>query len=211
MPKIARAVLAGLCLTVLLPGVGRADPAQNELKKLQANKKAWEGAIESGRKEAAFCFGCHGVEGLATQPEIPSLAGQPATYLLEQIGKFSRGERRDQFMEGLIKALSPDERLHVVAYFSSRPAPPAGTAKAGHVQTGKIFYQTLCLSCHGDRGVGKDLMPTVAGQQEHYLVKSLTRYRNRTGERRSKEMSDVTAKLSDQDIQNLAAYQHSLR
>lgn len=211
MWKLAYRLLGPVWLALLLPVLALADPAQDELKKLQGNKKAWEGAIETGRRQAAFCFGCHGEEGIARQPEIPNLAGQPATYLLDQLGKFSRGERRDQFMESLIRALSPDERLHVVAYFSSRPMPTGSTPQAGNVQTGKIFYQTLCLSCHGERGMGKDLMPMVAGQQEHYLVNSLKRYRNRTGERRSKEMSDVTAKLSDQDIQNLAAYQHTLR
>ena len=211
MWKIKYRLLGTVWLSLCLPGVALADLAQDELKKLQGNRKAWEAAIETGRRQATFCFNCHGEEGVAKQPEIPNLAGQPATYLLDQLGKFSRGERRDQFMESLIKALSPDERLHVVAYFSSRPSPTGSTAQAGNVQTGKIFYQTLCLNCHGERGMGKDLMPTVAGQQEHYLVNSLKRYRNRSGERRNKEMSEVTAKLSDQDIQNLAAYQHTLR
>jgi cytochrome c553 len=212
MKSGARRLTSAVCLFLLgVPASAAVDPALEQLTKLQGNAKAWDKAIEVGRQQAAFCFNCHGEEGVARQAEIPNLAAQPAIYLLEQIGKFARGERRDQFMEGLIKALSPDERLFIVAYFSSRPLPPASPSRAGNANAGKVFYQSLCHRCHGERGLGKDLLPTVAGQQEKYLVTSLKRYRDRTGERRNKEMSDATAKLSDQDIQNLAAYQHSLR
>ena len=39
------------------------------------------------------CSACHGQFGQAVGPSIPTLAGQPASYLVDSMKKFKSGER----------------------------------------------------------------------------------------------------------------------
>jgi len=66
----------------------------------------------------------------------------------------------------------------------------------------------LCASCHGTNGVATmPAYPNLAGQNEPYLVSSLKAYRDK---QRNGGMSAImqmqAAKLSDEDIDNIAAY-----
>jgi cytochrome c553 len=62
-----------------------------------------------------------------------------------------------------------------------------------------------CQTCHGLDGQAKlPDAPNLAGQTEVYLVKALKDYRS--GARRNDMMSVVARSLSDQDVDNLAAY-----
>lgn len=187
-----------------------ADPTQEQLNRINADRKRYEAAIEAGRKQAGFCFNCHGEHGISIQPEIPNLAGQPASYLVEQIRRFGDGRRRDAFMQGLIKALPDDEKLNIALYYAAQPLRPSPTG-AGNPEAGKPIYVKLCQTCHGETGRGTQMTPTIAGQQYLYLVKSTQRYRDRTGERQHKEMSDAVARMSDADIANVSAYLSRLR
>lgn len=177
-----------------------------KLKQVQASKASQASAVESGRRLAAFCFNCHGEDGNSKQPDVPNLAGQNAAYLLEQIRKFSTGERRNEFMQGLIKALPDDDRVNVAIFFAVQTLKPS-SAKAGASEApGKEIYGKVCTPCHGPAGHGSETIPHLAGQQREYLVKSLLRYRANTGERRDKGMSEVAAKLGEADIRHVAAY-----
>lgn len=62
---------------------------------------------------------CHGSNGLSTQPDAPSLAGQPAFYLTAQLKAYRSGERRHEVMSMMAKALSDDDIPSVVAWFAS--------------------------------------------------------------------------------------------
>lgn len=183
----------------------QADPGLDALNRLTADRKRLDAAVETGRKQAAFCFNCHGEQGISIQPEVPNLAGQPASYLLEQIRRFGDGRRRDAFMQGLIRALSDDEKLNIALYFASLPLKPSAGGQ-GNPELGRPIYVRLCQNCHGETGRGNQATPTIAGQQHAYLVKSTQRYRDRTGERQHKEMSDAVARMSNPDIANVSAY-----
>lgn len=81
-------------------------------------------------------------------------------------------------------------------------------AHAGDAAAGKARSAT-CAGCHGAQGVSNNpLWPNLAGQQAGYLVKQLTAFR--AGVRSDPLMSPMAKPLSDADIQNLAAYYHSL-
>ena len=67
----------------------------------------------------------------------------------------------------------------------------------------------LCSACHGPDGVSVNpLWPSLAGQQELYLVNSIKAYRD--GVREDVSMQPFVATLSDQDVEDLAAYYASL-
>jgi cytochrome c553 len=79
------------------------------------------------------------------------------------------------------------------------PAAAAGDAKAGRQKA------LQCQTCHGLDGQAKlPEAPNLAGQNEIYLGKALKDYRS--GARRNDVMSVIVKTLSDQDIDNLAAY-----
>ncbi len=67
----------------------------------------------------------------------------------------------------------------------------------------------LCSACHGPDGVSVNpLWPSLAGQQELYLVNSIKAYRD--GVREDVSMQPFVATLTDQDVEDLAAYYASL-
>jgi cytochrome c553 len=62
-----------------------------------------------------------------------------------------------------------------------------------------------CQTCHGLDGSSKiPDAPNLAGQVEHYLVKALDDYKS--GARKNEMMSLVAPVLTEQDIDDLAAY-----
>jgi cytochrome c553 len=72
--------------------------------------------------------------------------------------------------------------------------PDAGRSKSG-----------VCVACHGLTGVSPtDAWPNLAGQGYTYLVNQLKAYRD--GTRKEPMMDTVAKRLSDQDIDDLAAY-----
>lgn len=176
------------------------------LKALQGDPNGLKTAIEAGRKAAFFCVNCHGDDGLSKINEVPNLAGQNAAYLLEQIRKFGTGERKDQFMQGLIKVLKDEERVQVALYYASIQVPPSRPAEPAQVARGKELFGKLCVRCHGEQARGNELFPRIAGQHLVYLKTSITRYRDGTGIRNNQLMSIATATLKNEDINAIANY-----
>jgi cytochrome c553 len=169
-------------------------------------------ALERGARLIGFCANCHGPNGNATAPEIPNLAGQNSTYLEEQMRRFVDGRRKDPFMAGLIKAMSPAERADAVAYLAAQTMQPSvPPAPAAQVAEGRAYYGKVCFRCHGDKAMGDATVPRLAGQQPGYVVKSLKRYRDGTGERLEPVMAANTKMMTDAQIQAVAAYVASLR
>ena len=78
----------------------------------------------------------------------------------------------------------------------------------GNPQAGREKAK-VCEACHDPSGKIIDpTYPILAGQYESYLVKSLADYR--AGRRNNPVMQPMAANLSDQDIEDLAAFYASL-
>ncbi|WP_058912356.1 c-type cytochrome [Entomohabitans teleogrylli] len=77
-----------------------------------------------------------------------------------------------------------------------------GDAQAGEKKA------MMCVACHGATGKSSvPLYPTLAGQSQEYLATSLHAYKK--GERsggQAEIMKAYVSGLSDEDIENLAAY-----
>lgn len=66
-----------------------------------------------------------------------------------------------------------------------------------------------CRTCHGLDGIGQmPNVPNLAGQNELYLKKQLRAFRS--GERSAPQMSVIASGLSDEDVENLAAWYSSI-
>jgi cytochrome c553 len=74
----------------------------------------------------------------------------------------------------------------------------------GDVEAGKQAA-AACAACHGMDGNSTDPQyPKIAGLGERYLVKQLREYQDQT--RENAIMAGMVAALSEQDVENLAAY-----
>jgi len=194
------------CLFVTSSVFAQSDTAlQERLKAVGADPVALRAAIDAGKKAAFFCVNCHGEEGVSKTPDVPNLAGQNPAYLLEQIRKFGSGERKDQFMQGLIKVLKGEERVQITHYYASNKVTPSA-ADSSQVPRGKELFFKLCARCHGEQAHGNELFPRLAGQKVPYLKSSITRYRDMTGVRNNQLMSIATATLKNDEITAIANY-----
>jgi len=78
------------------------------------------------------------------------------------------------------------------------------SARAGDVKAG-VKKALMCQACHGLDGLSKvPDAPNIAGQLEPYLVAQLQAFKS--GARKNDAMSVVASSLSDQDVEDLAAY-----
>jgi cytochrome c553 len=85
----------------------------------------------------------------------------------------------------------------------------AGVAQAaGDAEAGKA-KSASCVGCHGANGQGSGANPAIAGKPEAQLAQALKDYKS--GARPNPMKKGITAALSDQDIDNLAAYYASLK
>lgn len=81
-------------------------------------------------------------------------------------------------------------------------------AQGGDAAAGKA-KAALCAACHGPVGVSVNpAWPSLAGQQPVYLAKQIRLFRD--GERVEPTMQPFVQNLTDQDIEDLAAYYASL-
>ncbi len=93
--------------------------------------------------------------------------------------------------------------LATAVLLAGAPQAWAGDADAGKEKS------TTCQACHGADGMGIDPMyPILAGQYEDYLAHALRAYRD--GERKNAIMAGLVTTLSDEDIEDLAAFYASL-
>jgi len=204
--------LIGFCAALALalsPSMALAQSATLDarMKAVLASPTATAASITAAKKVTFFCDACHGADGSSTKPEVPNLAAQNPSYLLTQIDKFVHGQRRYEFMEGLMKMLTEEDRINVAVYYSSKIVKPAGTAGS---DAGKTIFAARCAPCHGAQALGNENTPRLAGQQFKYLKLSIARYRDQTGERIYAPMSAMTSVLKDQNIDDLATYLSSL-
>lgn len=80
----------------------------------------------------------------------------------------------------------------------------ASTGATAQEMPGKQKAAT-CMACHGQNGISpNELWPNIANQKQAYLVNQLQLFRS--GARVNELMSPISKMLSDQDINDLAAY-----
>jgi cytochrome c553 len=181
------------------------------LADLQKNPKLAEAVLKTGQKVAAVCANCHGDGGNSTRPDVPNLAGQNSAYLIEQMRRFADGSRRNEFMEGMIKAMSIDEKIGMAMFYSAQAVTTRPVANAALVAQGEAYYQKVCFRCHGTDGHGNDKIARIAGQQTGYLATTLKRYRAGSGERIEPAMADSTRALTDVNIDAIVAFVASMK
>jgi cytochrome c553 len=74
--------------------------------------------MAAGKKKAAACAACHGLDGLSKNPDAPNLAGDNADYIIKQLKAFQAGTRQDERMSIVAQSLSEEDVKQVAAWYS---------------------------------------------------------------------------------------------
>jgi cytochrome c553 len=91
--------------------------------------------------------------------------------------------------------------------FALLMAAVAATAQArGDAEAGKVKAAQVCAACHGPDGNQPSALdqPILAGQYADYLAKALHDYK--TGKRNNPIMKGFAAQLSEEEMEDLAAW-----
>lgn len=181
------------------------------------------GDADAGKAKTAVCAACHGADGNSMVPMWPKIAGQHAGYLERQLGLIKSGDRAVPEMTGFVIGLTGQDMADIAAYFSSQ-ATSAGSADKALLATGERIYRAgnsdtdipACMSCHGPIGEGNPLSgyPSLAGQHSVYTEKMLKGFRSGQmwgeDDSNSKIMTQVTLRLTDDEIKAVASYMQGL-
>jgi cytochrome c553 len=189
------------------------------------------GSAEAGAAKSATCVACHGPAGNSANPEWPTLAGQNAHYLQQQITLFRDTARPNPLMYPMVKDLTDQDILDLSTYFS-RQTPTGGESDPSYWQAGEKLYRggdaargvPACMACHGPvgRGVPAAGFPALRGQHAVYTIKQLTDYaadsryqKDDKGSRRAGPnapmMVTIANRLTPEDRRNLASYIQGMR
>ena len=182
---------------------------------------AGAGDAALGAQKAAVCAACHGMTGSSVNPEWPSLAGQPAAYIVAQLRQFQQGTRVNPLMTPMAAPLGEADMADLAAHFSQQS--PAGLeADPSNWKLGEKLFRggdaarsiPACIACHGPQGRGNAPagFPALRAQQSLYAYNQLRAFaagtRTSTG---NPIMRDIASRLTDEEMRALASYTQGLR
>lgn len=82
------------------------------------------GNVIQGKTQAASCAGCHGEDGNSLVSTFPKLAGQHASYLVNQLHAFKNGSRNAPMMAPLAMGLKEEAIENIAAYYATQSIKP---------------------------------------------------------------------------------------
>ena len=174
-----------------------------------------------------ICAACHGADGNSASPVNPSIAGQPAQYITEQLTNFKSGIRNNPVMASIAATLSPEDMRALGIYFSQQKPKGQAAKDPALALSGQKIYRggnlstgvPACAACHLPDGVGiPPKYPRIGGQYAEYVYAQLKAFK--AGERgmdkedkdaNGKVMAQIAAKMSEREMQAVAQYVSGLR
>jgi cytochrome c553 len=109
---------------------------------------------------------------------------------------------------GFAHAQAPAQKKAAAAAPAASAAAPAAAGGAKSLEA-KV---AMCIGCHGIKGYQASFpevhkVPMISGQSAKYIVAALTAYKN--GDRKHPTMRGIADTLSEQDMNDIAAYYES--
>jgi cytochrome c553 len=178
-----------------------------------ASATAPAAGVEAGRRKAEPCAACHGPDGNAAIPGVPSLSAMPAFYTHWQLLMYRDGRRTDPQMTPFVQHLTDADLADLSAFYAAQPARPrpAAVDEAKAVAGRALAQSQHCGSCHAPDLMGQNQVPRLAGQDFDYLMKRLRGYKARTTSDLDGMMTMVAQSLSDDDVEKLVHFMAAAR
>jgi cytochrome c553 len=154
------------------------------------------------------CAACHGADGNSTTPNIPSLAGQPEFFLLNQLILMREGVRQVEVMAPFIMGLTDAEAEAIAKHFAALEAKASGEIiDPALAERGAGLAANLrCASCHLPSFAGQNQMPRLAKQRADYMIEAMKALRDDKRSGADTQMTAVIIGVSDADLAALAHY-----
>ncbi len=159
-------------------------------------------------ERVVVCAGCHGEGGNSVIENIPSLAGQPDFFVMNQLILMREGVRPVEAMASFVKDLKDDEIVALADHFSKqKPQRSQETIDPALVARGAMLAAKMrCASCHLPTLTGQQQMPRLAGQRVDYMLAAMKAFRDNTRAGADTQMTAVIFGASDADLEALAHY-----
>jgi cytochrome c553 len=159
------------------------------------------------------CGACHGPDGNSKIAGTPSLAGQPKTFLENQLVMIREGMRDIPAMKGQLDGVNDATIIALAKFYASSPAvSQAGVRNPALFEKGQVISkEALCGTCHLPNYVGRDQMPRIAAQREDYLLYSMRQFRSNQAIGRDTIMAASLYGMSDDDLKAIAHYLSQLK
>lgn len=85
-----------------------------------ASHPAFAGNAAAGKAKSKACAACHGPTGNSTSGAFPIIAGQQYDYIIQALGDYKSGKRKNPIMAPQAANLSTRDIEDLAEYFSSQ-------------------------------------------------------------------------------------------
>ncbi len=169
-----------------------------------------------------ICTMCHGsTNGATDSPLVPRLDILSTEYIANSLTAYRNGARASGIMQHAVSLVAADTDLEIAQAYGARDPGVGSAAPPGPalVDRGRALATLgsddvpACRACHGPWAKPIDTaFPSLAGQNAPYLRQQLQLWRdgNRGGSPVARLMRQAVEHLTDDDIDELAAYYASL-
>lgn len=173
------------------------------------------------------CDGCHGVDGVSAEGDVPTIAGISSFILEEYMFEYrddARTCRESKYRTGdlerpatdmcvVVNELSEEDVSAVAEFYGGMEFVPAKQEfDAGKAAAGAKLHKKLCEKCHSDGGsYADDDASILAGQRMPYLKQALADQVSGDRTMLDKKMKEKTDELGDGDGEALIHYYGSLQ
>lgn len=211
-----------------------------ELTHAQSTPSTDASALRGKKLVAAYCAGCHGMDGNSADPQYAKIAGQKVSYLRAQLQAFKSGARKSDIMSGPASAISDAQIIELARYYSQQTRKPDAVNDKQLARMGARIYNSPlrgmappCAACHDGRDFGRGFGPGgmmgggMMGGHMGMMMDNTANVPNLNGQhatytiqqldafasgaRRGTVMNDIAAALSEQDRKAVAEYISGLR
>lgn len=164
---------------------------------------------QGGTKFTSLCAACHGADGNASRPDVPTLAGQPRQFLVMSLFMFREGQRKNEQMTPFVAQLSNADLNDLAQYFAAqKPASPQRSRpQADQLAKARgVTERNNCGACHQPTFIGQQHIPRLAGQNKDYLLAQLKAFKASTRADLDGTMTSAAQGLALDELELLADY-----
>jgi len=165
------------------------------------------------------CSTCHGADGNTTSELYPIIAGQNQEYIANQLKAYRDKTRTNlnaqRFMQGIVSRLSDEDITNLAQYYATlKPEHKHQINDQVKYEIGRELFLKgntdkgipACAACHGEKALGNQSIPRLAGQNLNYLKRQFAVFHTNERPSGSSTMQQFVKNLDEAEVNALAEY-----